>query len=91
MTFLFLLIKIKGQSRFGDLVSEVDFVDTPRNCEAGISIILFFPAVPLRSLMELLSRLELPNLFITNEVLYRLSYSSTPIYIMVLYFKDSVN
>ena len=41
--------------------------------------------------MELLSRLELPNLFITNEVLYRLSYSSTPIYIMVLYFKDSVN
>ena len=28
--------------------------------------------------MELLSRLELPNLLITNEVLYRLSYSSTP-------------
>ena len=54
----------------------MDFVDTPRNCEAGISIILFFPAVPLRSLMELLSRLELPNLFITNEVLYLLSYSS---------------
>ena len=26
--------------------------------------------------MELLSRLELPNLLITNEVLYRLSYSS---------------
>ena len=24
--------------------------------------------------MELLSRLELPNLLITNEVLYRLSY-----------------
>ena len=26
--------------------------------------------------MELLSRLELPTLLITNEVLYRLSYSS---------------
>ena len=26
--------------------------------------------------LELLSRLELPNLLITNEVLYRLSYSS---------------
>ena len=26
--------------------------------------------------MELLSRLELPNLFITNEVLYLLSYIS---------------
>ena len=36
--------------------------------------------------MELLSRLELPNLFITNEVLYLLSYSSIPILIMVLYF-----
>ena len=42
-------------------------------------------------IMELLSRLELPNLFITNEVLYRLSYSSTPIFIMVLYFRDHVN
>ena len=28
------------------------------------------------NIMELLSRLELPNLFITNEVLYRLSYIS---------------
>lgn len=27
--------------------------------------------------LELLSRLELPNLFITNEVLYLLSYNST--------------
>ena len=43
------------------------------------------------NIMELLSRLELPNLFITNEVLYRLSYSSTPIFIMVLYFRDHVN
>lgn len=41
--------------------------------------------------VELVMRIELMNLFITNEVLYRLSYSSTPIYIMVLYFKDSVN
>ncbi len=41
--------------------------------------------------MELLSRLELPNLFITNEVLYRLSYSSMPIKSMVLYFKPCVN
>ena len=41
--------------------------------------------------MELLSRLELPNLFITNEVLYRLSYSSTPIIPMVLYFILAVN
>ena len=28
------------------------------------------------NIMELLSRLELPNLFITNEVLYLLSYAS---------------
>lgn len=41
--------------------------------------------------MELLSRLELPNLLITNEVLYLLSYSSIPILIMVLYFAAHVN
>ena len=41
--------------------------------------------------MELLSRLELPNLLITNEVLYRLSYSSTPILFIVLYFTFRVN
>ena len=37
--------------------------------------------------MELLSRLELPNLLITNEVLYRLSYSSTliPLYGTIFY------
>ena len=28
-------------------------------------------------MLELLSRLELPNLFLTKEVLYRLSYNST--------------
>ena len=27
--------------------------------------------------LELLSRLELPNLFLTKEALYRLSYNST--------------
>ena len=41
--------------------------------------------------MELLSRLELPNLFITNEVLYLLSYSSTPVIVIVLYFNFDVN
>ncbi len=48
-------------------------------------------AARYKNIMELLSRLELPNLFITNEVLYRLSYSSTPIFIMVLYFAACVN
>ena len=28
------------------------------------------------SILELLSRLELPNLFLTKEALYRLSYNS---------------
>lgn len=45
----------------------------------------------LQNKMELLSRLELPNLLITNEVLYRLSYSSTSILSIVLYFAFSVN
>ena len=35
------------------------------------------------NIMELLSRLELPNLFLTKEVLYRLSYSSA---LTVLYY-----
>ncbi len=29
------------------------------------------------SILELLSRLELPNLFLTKEALYQLSYNST--------------
>ena len=41
--------------------------------------------------LELLSRLELPNLFITNEVLYRLSYSSISIMVIILYFVCYVN
>ena len=30
----------------------------------------------MHALLELLSRLELPNLFLTKEALYRLSYNS---------------
>ena len=41
--------------------------------------------------MELLSRLELPNLLITNEVLYRLSYSSTPDYNLSYYISGAVS
>lgn len=33
--------------------------------------------------MELLSRLELPNLFLTKEALYRLSYNSISYYACV--------
>ena len=41
--------------------------------------------------MELLSRLELPNLFLTKEVLYQLSYNSTLDLLMVLYLYANVN
>jgi hypothetical protein len=38
-----------------------------------------------------LSRLELPNLFLTKEVLYLLSYNSALTTVMILYFNSAVN
>ena len=40
------------------------------------TVITITPFTTLRRALELMSGLEPPNLFITNEVLYRLSYIS---------------
>ena len=42
-------------------------------------------------MLELLSRIELPNLFLTKEVLYQLSYNSASTMRILLYFQRAVN